>query len=123
MFFLATDVVDDREVIAQVGWKADGKPVPVCLCFAHTLAEIQGDVAVHDGARAIMTRSAACKTMRRGEYVDLTRNRPPLDEAGGCEKGQVGQPRIPHAAGSVASRGNEGSSSLICSPSYTPLPL
>ena len=55
VFYDATDVVDDHEVIAQVGCKAHDKPIPVCFCFAHTLDDIRNDVATHNGASAIKT--------------------------------------------------------------------
>lgn len=55
VFFLDSDVVDDRDVVAQVGDKAHDKPVPVCFCFAHTRADIRFDIAVHAGASAIKT--------------------------------------------------------------------
>ncbi len=53
VFFLGADVVDDREVVAQVGHKALSKPVPVCFCFAHTLGDLRADVAAHDGVSTI----------------------------------------------------------------------
>ena len=53
MFFLGDDVVDDHEVICQVGAKALAKPTPVCFCFAHTAEDIRIDVATHDGSSII----------------------------------------------------------------------
>ena len=53
VFFLGDDVVDDREVICQVGAKALAKPAPVCFCFAHTAEDICIDVATHDGSSII----------------------------------------------------------------------
>lgn len=47
MFFLDNDMIDDEEVVSQVGRKAGSKPVPVCFCFAHTAAAITADVAEH----------------------------------------------------------------------------
>ena len=55
VFFLDSAVVDDRDVIAQVGDKAHDKPVPVCFCFAHTQADISSDVEAHAGPSAIRT--------------------------------------------------------------------
>ena len=53
VFFLDDDVVDDDEVVCQVGAKARAKPTPVCFCFAHTVDEISADVAGRDGSSAI----------------------------------------------------------------------
>ena len=53
MFFLDTDVVDESEVITQVGGKALAQPIPVCFCFAHTNADIRIDVAANDGTSTI----------------------------------------------------------------------
>ncbi len=53
VFFLGDDVVDDHEVVCQVGAKALAKPIPVCFCFAHTVEEIRADVAGHDGSSTI----------------------------------------------------------------------
>lgn len=53
VFFLGDDVVDDREVICQVGAKALAKPTPVCFCFAHTAEDIRIDVASHGGSSVI----------------------------------------------------------------------
>ena len=53
VFFLHRDVVEVHDVIAQVGDKAQAKPVPVCFCFAHTLADICSDVEAHAGTSAI----------------------------------------------------------------------
>ena len=55
VFFLHTDVVDESEVITQVGGKALAQPIPVCFCFAHTKADIGIDVAAHDGTSTIKT--------------------------------------------------------------------
>ena len=55
VFFLGDDVVEDREVICQVGAKALTKPMPVCFCFAHTADDIRIDVATHDGSSIIKT--------------------------------------------------------------------
>ena len=55
VFFLDSDVVDDREVVARVGDKAHDKPVPVCFCFARTQADISSDVEAHAGTSAIKT--------------------------------------------------------------------
>ncbi len=55
VFFLDTDVVDESEVIAQVGCKAVSRPTPVCFCFAHTNADIRLDVEAHDGTSTIKT--------------------------------------------------------------------
>ena len=53
VFFLGDDVVDDREVICQVGAKALTKPTPVCFCFAHTADDIRSDVTTHHGSSTI----------------------------------------------------------------------
>lgn len=55
VFFLDNDVVDDDDVIARVGDKAHDKPMPVCFCFAYTLADISSDVEAHTGTSAIST--------------------------------------------------------------------
>ena len=55
VFFLHTALVDESEVVAQVGGKALTKPIPVCFCFAHTRADIDVDVAAHDGTSTIKT--------------------------------------------------------------------
>lgn len=47
VFFLDDDMIDDDDVISQVGRKAGSKPVPVCFCFAHTAAAITADVVQH----------------------------------------------------------------------------
>ena len=53
VFFLGDVVVDDREVICQVGAKALTAPVPVCFCFAHTAEDIRMDVVTHFGSSII----------------------------------------------------------------------
>ena len=53
VFFLHSDVVNVHDVIAQVGEKAQDKPVPVCFCFAHTRSDISSDVEAHAGTSAI----------------------------------------------------------------------
>ena len=53
------DIVDDQEVICQVGAKALTKPTPVCFCFAHTVEDIRIDVATHDGSSTIMAKVKA----------------------------------------------------------------
>ena len=53
VFFLGDDVVNEREVICQVGAKALAKPAPVCFCFAHTAEDIRTDVNTHDGSSII----------------------------------------------------------------------
>ena len=55
VFFVDTDVIDESEVIAQVGGKALARPIPVCFCFAHTRADIDIDVTAHDGTSTIKT--------------------------------------------------------------------
>ena len=53
VFFFETDVVDESEVITQVGGKARARPIPVCFCFAHTSSDIRADVAANDGTSTI----------------------------------------------------------------------
>ena len=53
VFFLGDDVVDDHEVVCQVGAKALTKPGLVCFCFAHTVDEIATDIATHGGSSTI----------------------------------------------------------------------
>jgi hypothetical protein len=55
VFFLDIDVVDESEVITQVGGKALAQPIPVCYCFAHTRADIGIDVATNGGTSTIKT--------------------------------------------------------------------
>ena len=53
VFFLDSDVVDESEVITQVGGKALAQSIPVCFCFAHTYADIRTDVAASGGTSTI----------------------------------------------------------------------
>jgi hypothetical protein len=58
VFFLDTDVadvVDESELITQVGGKALAQPIPICFCFADTKADIGLDVAANGGASTIKT--------------------------------------------------------------------
>ena len=77
VFFLDSDVIDDRHVIAQVGDKAHDKPVPVCFCFAHTLVDIRSDVEAHAGTSAIKTavKAAVAEGLCACEH---------LNPSGGC---------------------------------------
>ncbi len=72
VFFHDTDVVDESEVIAQVGGKALARPIPVCFCFAHTKADIGIDVAAHGGTSTIKTavKAAVADGLCACEYLN-----------------------------------------------------
>jgi hypothetical protein len=69
VFFLDIDVIDESEVVTQVGGKALARPMPVCFCFAHTEADIGLDVAANGGTStikvavkaAVADRACACE--------------------------------------------------------------
>ena len=72
VFFFETDVVDESEVIAQVGGKALARPIPVCFCFAHTSTDIRIDVAVHGGTSTIKAavKAAVAEGLCACEYLN-----------------------------------------------------
>lgn len=53
VYFLDRVTVDIDEVITQVAVKANGRPEPVCFCFAHTADDLVADAEAHNGASTI----------------------------------------------------------------------
>ena len=43
-FFVDDDVIDDGDVLSQVGRKAASKPLPVCFCLGYTASAIAADL-------------------------------------------------------------------------------
>lgn len=76
VFFFETAVVDESEVIAQVGGKALVQPSPVCFCFAHTSADIRVDVAANGGTSTIKTsvKAAVADGLCACEYLNPSGN-------------------------------------------------